>query len=87
MLPTLEELQSKLSCKSISSPSFVHAPQPIPCMMFTPTFPSTESARGDSTQPSSQAFVSSTSIDHMGRRTPLSPTEEVLNWQSKNALA
>jgi hypothetical protein len=99
-LPTLEECltklsqasdlptgQSKDSCTVQASSTLVQPPTPlIPCMMFTPIFPQTEPVREPNQSPS-QAFVQQTTIDHMGRRTPLSPIEEVLNWQSKNALA
>jgi hypothetical protein len=47
-------------------------------MMFSPIFPTPDPVR-DANQPFSQAFVPQTTIDHMGRRSPLSPTEEVLN--------
>jgi hypothetical protein len=100
-LPTFEDImkklsqasdlpnsQSKLSCTvqvSLSTPVQTSSPL-IPCMMFTQIFPQTEPVR-EPNQPPSQTFIAQTTIDHMGRRASLSPTEEVLNWQSKNALA
>ena len=90
-LPTLAELQAKLSsqssqsCGKEASLPRIPDPSPIPCMMMTP-FPSPDPVQDPQTFKPSRGFISQNTIDHTGRRSSLTQSEEVLNWQSKNAL-
>jgi hypothetical protein len=62
--------------------------QPIPCMMFSPPpFLSSKPHQNDQQHVSYRPYISQTTINHTSRIVSLSPTDEVLNWQSKNALA
>jgi hypothetical protein len=57
-------------------------------MMFNPSpFLSSEPHKDEQQYQSYWPYISQTTTDHTGRRVLLSLTDEVLNWQSKQALA
>jgi hypothetical protein len=54
--------------------------------MFQPIiFPSLDPTRDDQKHIPFRPFVSQSTMDHTGRRSPLNLTDEVLNWQTQNA--
>jgi hypothetical protein len=84
-LPPINYSKTVSPCKpkSIRKLLTTHSSQPIPCIMFhLPSFPPIEPIRDEHNHQPSRAFIPQTTIDHTGRRLALSPTEEVLNWQS-----